>query len=290
MVALDPLDEHEGAGADWVLPKALFAHLLIVLRWDHGPIVGHDPEKGRIGLGCGDLDRIVVYLFYRIGVGEVVAVLIVSIGCTLPGKDDRVGVERLPVVEYDVIPQIEGVLGAIVRHLVALGQGRLQLALLVDPQQRVPHLLRDIGGIALSGLGPVDGVGKSSQGHGQRALGHFRLGDGRHLNNLFLDDRLFHFHSLDDFDLLLNLDGLNHSDDLWLRSCPAGCEHEAQNHQQGNQGQAFLMHSCPPRQAVHLCTYLQTVYAAMLQQTGSIGNLLSALRCPRGRQSGVHSA
>ena len=146
----------------------------------------------------------------------VVKVSILILGA-LPGKDHRVGVERLAIVEGDVLAQMEGVLGVVPRHLPALCQRGHDLSIFIKPNQRIVQVPCSRG-LPSCNLWQVEGVGEDGECPDQRAL-RSRGGRNGHYLDL-LHDGLFDLDGLYDFLNLLDHDPLD--DDLWFAGGSAG--------------------------------------------------------------------
>ena len=127
VVTLDPLDELVGTGTNRVLG--------LKSGGDHRPSIGHVGHKEHAWLRRGDLDSIFVNLFHRLGLPPLIAIFIVTLDSVIPGKDDRIGVKGLTVVESDAFAQMEGVLGTVLGDIPTLGQRGLDLIVIVQPNQ-----------------------------------------------------------------------------------------------------------------------------------------------------------
>ena len=108
VVVLDQLHEAEGAGAHRAERQTLVALLGGVLRRHHREI-DEPVQQRRVGLAEHEVDGVVVHHVDPRDLGHVGAVgrLLLGIEHPLEGEADRLGVERLAVVEDDAAAQLE---------------------------------------------------------------------------------------------------------------------------------------------------------------------------------------
>ena len=144
----------------------------------------------------------------------------------LPGKDDRIGIERLAVVEGDVLAQVEGVLGAVVRDIPSLGQRGHDVAFFVGIDQAVVQLPGSVVRVSLRRYRQDERVREGREGDPQRALRSDGL--GRDLYDLFHLDGLFNRN--------LDLDGPLDLDRHGLGRAGCGCHSDSRHQAQCDPG------------------------------------------------------
>ena len=200
----DPLHELEGAGAHGVAGELLLGDAVVVVGVDDGAVPQHVDEVA-VGVLQVDGDGVVVHdvaAVHREG-GELHPGLIAE---ALHGQLHIVGGEVVAVVELHALPQVEGVVQAVLRGLPVGGQHGHHLVVLVQGHQAVKDVGAEVdvrhggqllgvqggevgaqddgqvlpglaGGAGLSagvGLGagvlglPTAAAGGQRQGHGQR--------------------------------------------------------------------------------------------------------------------------
>ncbi len=137
----------------------------------------------RVGRGERDLQRHIVQRLDRVHHPPDPGRAGAQIDGALDRLDDCVRRQRLPVVERDPISQLKGPHQTVVRHLVALGQGRLETTVGVDPNQR----LVQIGHVERLGRERRAGVPGGHRGRRRHAqhLGSLHLLGRRHSGRRF---------------------------------------------------------------------------------------------------------